>query len=67
MKGRLHPSIPLTIEHVDSQQSLGIQAVDLFSWGIYRKYEHNDTKWYDYFKMVKGGHILSTLRGLIAA
>lgn len=36
----------LNISHLTSQESAGLQAVDLFSWGIFRKYECNDTGWY---------------------
>ena len=50
MKGRVHPKVPLTIKHVNSLESQGIQVVDLFSWGIFRKYEREDTEWYNYFK-----------------
>jgi hypothetical protein len=32
----------LNISHLTSQESTGLQAVDLFSWGIFRKYEYND-------------------------
>lgn len=28
----------------------GLQAVDVFCWGIYRKYEKRDLEWYNYFK-----------------
>ena len=28
----------------------GLQAVDVFCWGIYRKYERGDVEWYNYFK-----------------
>jgi len=28
----------------------GLQAVDVFCWGIYRKYERRDLEWYNYFK-----------------
>ncbi len=27
-----------------------VQAVDLFAWGIFRKYERQDTAWYEVFK-----------------
>src|SRR5574337_1125955 len=36
----------LNILHLTSQESTGLQAVDLFSWGIFRKYENNDVEWY---------------------
>jgi hypothetical protein len=38
------------IEHECSHNNPGLQAVDLFCWGIYRKYEHGDATWYDLFK-----------------
>ncbi len=50
LQGRLNPNIPLHIDHVDSQKEPGLQAVDLFAWGILRKYEKNDTAWFDVFK-----------------
>jgi len=42
--------IPVEIYHRLSHESKGIQAVDLFSWGIFRKYERNDLTWYERFK-----------------
>nr|MBC8551144.1 DUF3800 domain-containing protein [Candidatus Brocadiales bacterium] len=36
----------LNIQHLTSQENTGLQAVDLFCWGIFRKYEHNDFEWY---------------------
>ena len=50
LKGRLDPKVPLDIKHQDSQQYYGLQAVDLFCWGIFRKYEHNDSKWLEIFR-----------------
>ncbi len=38
------------IEHECSHNNPGLQAVDLFCWGIYRKYEQRDATWYDLFK-----------------
>ena len=38
------------IAHQHSTETAGLQAVDLFCWGIFRKYELNDTAWYDVFK-----------------
>lgn len=49
LKGRLDPKVPLDIKHQDSQQYHGLQAVDLFSWGIFRKYEKKDLQWFDIF------------------
>ena len=50
LEGSLPPRIPLEIHHLSSQEGKGIQAVDLFCWGIFKKYENNDTKWYQLFK-----------------
>lgn len=50
LKGRLDPKVPLDIKHQDSRQYYGLQAVDLFSWGIFRKYEKNDSKWFKIFR-----------------
>ena len=36
----------LNILHLTSQESTGLQAVDLFFWRIFRKYENNDIEWY---------------------
>ena len=40
----------LRIEHESSQNSHGLQAVDLFCWGVFRKYELNDTDWYQVYR-----------------
>ena len=42
-------NIPLNIYHESSQANPGLQAVDLFCWGIFRKYESGDVAWYEYF------------------
>jgi len=46
--------VPLYITHELSQDNTGLQVVDLFCWGLFRKYESNDTKWYDVFKEAIG-------------
>lgn len=43
-------NVPLNISHVSSHHSYGIQIVDLFCWGIFRKYEQGDEEWYNVFK-----------------
>lgn len=50
IKGRLNPQIPLDIVHKLSHEMPGLQAVDLFAWGIFRKYEKRDMEWFDIFK-----------------
>lgn len=46
----LSPNALLNISHVVSHESPAIQAVDLFCWGIARKYTLGETSWYDCFK-----------------
>ncbi|MCF6147643.1 MAG: DUF3800 domain-containing protein [Candidatus Kuenenia sp.] len=50
IKGRIDPRIPLDIHHWTSHENMGLQAVDTFSWGIFRKYEKKDYEWFDVFK-----------------
>lgn len=50
LKGKIDPKTPLVITHKDSQEDLCINAVDLFSWGVFRKYEKKDLAWYDVYK-----------------
>jgi hypothetical protein len=42
-------NIFLKIFHLSSTESFELQAVDLFCWGIFRKYEQNNTEWYELF------------------
>jgi len=41
--------IPFEQYHEASYAHKGLQAVDVFCWGIYRKYERGDCEWYNYF------------------
>ncbi len=41
---------PIDIFHLHSWERKGLQAVDFFCWGIFRKYERGETSWYDTFK-----------------
>jgi len=50
IKGRIDPLVPLDIYHWTSHENLGLQAVDSFSWGIFRKYEKKDYEWFNVFK-----------------
>ena len=50
LEGKLPLNVPLNISHEDSKVSSGLQAVDLFCWGVYRKYEHGDIQWYQQFE-----------------
>lgn len=49
LSGKIEPKIPLDIDHHLSHEDMPLQAVDLFSWGIFRKYEKNDREWFDVF------------------
>jgi len=50
LEGRLPPSVPLDIYHWLSHEHCGIQAADLFCWGIFQKYEKQNSEWIDVFK-----------------
>lgn len=49
LQGRIRPNVPLDIIHGDSKDHPGLQAADLFSWGIFQKHERSKTDWYDLF------------------
>lgn len=53
LEGRIEPNIPLDIYHEDSKKIGGLQTVDMFVWGIHRKYELNDQNWHKIFKKKK--------------
>lgn len=50
VKSKLDPSIPIYIYHHNSKSNLGLQAVDMFCWGIFRKHERKDFEWFNVFK-----------------
>lgn len=50
LEERIPPHVPLYIDHRDSSATRPLQAVDLFAWGIFRKYEVGDTAWYEVFR-----------------
>lgn len=50
LEGRLSPKVRLDILHEDSCNMPGLQAADLFAYGIFRKYERKDEAWYSIFK-----------------
>jgi hypothetical protein len=47
---RIPPNVPFLINHNSSQENKLLQALDLFSWGVYRKYEEKDAEWYNMFR-----------------
>lgn len=50
LEAKINPGIPLDIRHLDSRNDYGLQAVDLFVWGVFRKYERKDLQWWSVFK-----------------
>jgi len=53
LKGRLDPKVPLDIYHYLSHENTGLQAADIFCWGIFRKYEKKDSEWLEIFRQDK--------------
>ena len=49
LEARLNPKIPLDIYHWHSHENYGLQAVDVFCWGIFQKYERKKTDWYNVY------------------
>lgn len=49
LQAMLPLNVPLNIYHLHSFQTCELQAVDLFSWGIFRKFEFHDLEWYNCF------------------
>ena len=50
LKGRIQPTTPLDINHQLSHETPGLQAVDMFAWGFFRKHERTDMEWYEIYK-----------------
>ncbi len=50
LESRIPPLVPLSINHSLSHENKLLQAVDLFAWGFYRKYEEEDSEWYEVFQ-----------------
>lgn len=43
-------NISLNIYHERSHENTRLQAVDLFSWGIFKKYEKEEYDWYTVYR-----------------
>ena len=50
IQARLDPKVPLHIIHGDSCKYAGLQAADIFCWGIFRRYEKKSNDWYECYK-----------------
>ena len=49
LEAKIDPKIPLDIYHWDSKENGGLQAIDMFSWGIFEKYERRRLDWFNIF------------------
>ncbi len=49
VRDRINKKAYLNIRHSNSQEELGLQAIDIFCSGFGRKYEKNDFVWYSEF------------------
>ena len=50
LESRLDIETRINFIHESSEKWPGLQFVDMFSYGIFRKYEKSDTEWYNMFK-----------------
>lgn len=50
LEARINPKVPLDVYHWDSKTTHGLQAVDMFAWGIFQKYERHHQDWFNIFK-----------------
>lgn len=50
LEARIDPKIPLNIYHLDSTENTGLQAVDMFSYGIFERHERKRNEWFNVFK-----------------
>lgn len=50
LRGTIKPTTRFDIRHIDSRQSKGLQAADMFCWGFFQKYERKNPKWIKIFK-----------------
>lgn len=50
IESRIDPVVPLNIYHIDSKEHYGLQAVDMFSYAIFEKYERRRVEWYNTIK-----------------
>ena len=50
LKTKIDPSIPINIYHRKSHEDSGLQACDMFCYGIFSAHENNKEEWRDIFK-----------------
>lgn len=49
LEARIDPKVPLDIYHWNSEENGGLQAADMFCWGIFEKYERRKLEWFNIF------------------
>lgn len=49
LEGMLPLNTPLFLSHEASQENTGLQAVDMYCWGLARKRSHGDYAWHNLF------------------
>ncbi len=50
LEAKIDTKVPLEIYHWNSENCGGLQAVDMFCWGIFEKYERKKYDWFNIFK-----------------
>ena len=50
IQGLLPLNTGFGVEHLNSEEDYGLQAADLFCWGVFRKYERQSDDWYKVFQ-----------------
>ena len=50
LEARIDPSTPLDMFHWKSHENYGLQACDLFCWGIFQKHERSNKQWREIFE-----------------
>jgi len=50
LQAKIRPSVPLYIDHQISCSNYGLQAVDMFSYGVFEFKERKRKDWYDIFR-----------------
>jgi hypothetical protein len=50
LESKIDPAVPFNIYHFDSKEHCGLQAVDMFSYAVFEKYERKRSQWYDVIK-----------------
>ncbi len=63
LEGLLPLNVTLYISHEQSHDNTGLQAVDSFCWGIFKRHETGDEEWYAMFKERVDGEFIYPEKG----